>query len=328
MSNKASYQTAYKLLTLGYSVIPSGGGDKGKAPLVNWRDFQDKPPSEGQLESWENELKPPLWGIVTNGRVAVIDADTQETRAALEAELGEPHVITPRGGAHWYIDTSGHPTKTMVGLLPSIDMRAIGGFANIIGGKYQIKRLPVPGDNLIPWDRLPKRILLALNKPSVKALNGEVTVILEGERNARLTSMAGAMRRKGADRAAIEAALLTINQVQCQTPLPETEVKRIAQSTSGYVPAPVVEKAKDNSENGHHPEFKLLSGIQVEDVKWLWYPYIPYGKLTLLEGDPGVGKSWLTLAIVTALSLGRGFPRSRSPSIRPQPHSKRRGWSC
>ncbi len=32
-----AYATAFKLLTLGFSVIPSGGVDKGKAPLVNWR---------------------------------------------------------------------------------------------------------------------------------------------------------------------------------------------------------------------------------------------------------------------------------------------------
>ncbi len=83
MSN--AYSTAFELLTLGYSVIPSGGGDKGKAPLVNWRDFQDKAPDDGQLQDWQDQLQPHLWGIVTNDRIAVIDADTPETRAALEA---------------------------------------------------------------------------------------------------------------------------------------------------------------------------------------------------------------------------------------------------
>ena len=33
-----------------------------------------------------------------------------------------------------------------------------------------------------------------------------------------------------------------------------------------------------------------LANIQPETVSWLWYPYIPMGKLTLLEGDPGIGK--------------------------------------
>ncbi len=149
-----AYATAFKLLTLGFSVIPSGGGDKSKAPLVNWRDYQTTAPDESQLEVWERELNPALWGIVTNDRIAVIDADTPETRVALEAEIGEPHVTTPRGGAHWYVDAAGHPMKTVARLLPGIDVRGVGGFVNIAGGKYQILRLPVPGDTLIPWGKL------------------------------------------------------------------------------------------------------------------------------------------------------------------------------
>lgn len=33
-----------------------------------------------------------------------------------------------------------------------------------------------------------------------------------------------------------------------------------------------------------------MNEIQAEPVSWLWYPYIPYGKITLIQGDPGV--SW------------------------------------
>ncbi|MFC2018737.1 AAA family ATPase [Chloroflexota bacterium] len=51
-----------------------------------------------------------------------------------------------------------------------------------------------------------------------------------------------------------------------------------------------------------------IADVEPETVSWLWLPYIPRGKLTLLEGDPGVGKSWVSLAIATAVSLGRGLP--------------------
>ena len=243
-SNNDTFATAFKLLTLGYSVIPSGGGDKSKAPLVNWRDYQTTAPDESQLEAWESQLKPHLWGVITNDRIAVIDADTPETRAQLEAELGEPHVVTPRGGAHWYLDTTGHPMKTVAGLLPGVDVRGIGGFVNIVGvnkvlgGKYEIRRLPVPGDTLIPYDRLPERIRAAQNgrKPVAREKQGEP--IPETKRNTTLTSIAGAMRRKGADQGAIEAALLEINASQCQPPLSEREVLKIAESVSRYESKP------------------------------------------------------------------------------------------
>jgi hypothetical protein len=50
-----------------------------------------------------------------------------------------------------------------------------------------------------------------------------------------------------------------------------------------------------------------MSSVQPESVSWLWYPYIPIGKVTLLDGDPGLGKSYITLAIATAVSHGYGL---------------------
>lgn len=53
---------------------------------------------------------------------------------------------------------------------------------------------------------------------------------------------------------------------------------------------------------------QLAEDVQEKEVEWLWRPYIPRGMLTLLEGDPGLGKSWISLAIATALSKGGGLP--------------------
>ena len=51
-----------------------------------------------------------------------------------------------------------------------------------------------------------------------------------------------------------------------------------------------------------------MADVEAEEVSWLWHPYIPLGKLTLLEGDPGLGKSWLTCALAAGVSCGRGLP--------------------
>jgi hypothetical protein len=51
---------------------------------------------------------------------------------------------------------------------------------------------------------------------------------------------------------------------------------------------------------------RCLADIKPEEVDFLWHPYIPKGKLTLIEGDPGVGKSWLTCALATATAAGSG----------------------
>ena len=52
----------------------------------------------------------------------------------------------------------------------------------------------------------------------------------------------------------------------------------------------------------------LLSEVEPEFIKWLWYPYIPAGKLTIIEGDPGLGKSWITCAIAKAVAGGLKLP--------------------
>lgn len=53
-------------------------------------------------------------------------------------------------------------------------------------------------------------------------------------------------------------------------------------------------------------ELKLInmSDVQAEEIKWLWYPFIAYGKMTIVQGDPGDGKSTLVLNIAAKLSRG------------------------
>ena len=58
------------------------------------------------------------------------------------------------------------------------------------------------------------------------------------------------------------------------------------------------------------PELKLISleDVVVEPVRWLWYPYIPLGKLSIIHGDPGEGKTTLALWIAAACSRGQALP--------------------
>jgi hypothetical protein len=51
-----------------------------------------------------------------------------------------------------------------------------------------------------------------------------------------------------------------------------------------------------------------LTDIRPEPLTWLWPRYIPRGKLTLLDGDPQLGKSLLTLDLAARLSTGRPLP--------------------
>ena len=55
-------------------------------------------------------------------------------------------------------------------------------------------------------------------------------------------------------------------------------------------------------------EIIKASEITPKEVRWLWYPYIPFGKVTPLQGDPGDGKSKLMLSLAALLSKGAPLP--------------------
>ena len=57
-------------------------------------------------------------------------------------------------------------------------------------------------------------------------------------------------------------------------------------------------------------ELKIISmdEVTVEEVEWLWYPYIPFGKLTIVHGDGGEGKTTLILQLAALLSRGEKLP--------------------
>ncbi len=72
-----------------------------------------------------------------------------------------------------------------------------------------------------------------------------------------------------------------------------------------------------NPPNGDEPKAEMpihkwplikASSVTPKAVSWLWYPYVPSGKLTLLTGDPEMGKSWIICAIAAAVTTGKPLP--------------------
>ena len=61
---------------------------------------------------------------------------------------------------------------------------------------------------------------------------------------------------------------------------------------------------------------RRVSEIDPQPVRWLWPNRIPLGKVTLLAGEPGLGKSQLTCAIAAAVTSGSSWPfdEGRAPS--------------
>lgn len=59
------------------------------------------------------------------------------------------------------------------------------------------------------------------------------------------------------------------------------------------------------------PCLKLIhmDQVEVEEIEWLFYPFIPYGKVTIIQGDPGEGKTTVVLQIIAKLTKGEAILR-------------------
>ena len=60
--------------------------------------------------------------------------------------------------------------------------------------------------------------------------------------------------------------------------------------------------------HGPRARVRTLSDIEPKPVKWAWKRRFPLGKLSLISGDPGTGKSFLTIEIAARMTTGREWP--------------------
>jgi hypothetical protein len=135
-------------------------------------------------------------------------------------------------------------------------------------------------------------------------------VILGGKRNDELFRLARSLRLRNLSRDVIVATLRSTNGEQCDPPLDDVEVVAIVDKALRQADRP--DFAGGVSEAGGPASGKAqlvhLSDVEAQPVEWLWPGRIPRGKLTLLIGDPGAGKSTLSLDLVARVTTGGQWP--------------------
>jgi hypothetical protein len=130
--------------------------------------------------------------------------------------------------------------------------------------------------------------------------------IPEGRRNDSVFRRACSMRAQGFDEESILAAILTINRRQCDPPLPEDEVRRIARSASRYDPGPSalfqglasfeppeppILSAAPKKEVAAESTLRFYTGQEVaamapDEPEWIVEPYVAKGAVTDVNGKP------------------------------------------
>lgn len=96
--------------------------------------------------------------------------------------------------------------------------------------------------------------------------------------------------------------------------------ERLETLVSKTAPEPVIQDTQEVREPAHQsrvPEMVRLDEVQPEKIDWLWKGRIALGKLTVLAGDPGLGKSFVTLDIAARISMGLAWPDSMDETHEP-----------
>jgi hypothetical protein len=335
----ASIQDLQSLTERGFTLFPCRPRSKHPA-IPGWPDAATCDMS--RIATWAEEHEDCNWGIATGAKsgIFVLDVDRKppsngETAIdgfAAVAEWSAEHLDT-----NWLRTASirtAHGTHLLfaypqereiscsVGALaPGIDVRGWHGFVMAPGSIHPDGPIykwandepirPAPGW-LLEKIRLADTRSTAANDAARNISGNQEAKIKCGCRNTTFASLAGAMRRRGVGRAAIEAALLVVNRDQCEVPLSESEVRSIAQSVSRYKPDP---PASHPSANSSPPRTNISKAEHIPDpralardrVRFLVEDLIPLNAVTIIAGEYSVGKSWLALVLASELKKGGAF---------------------
>lgn len=74
--------------------------------------------------------------------------------------------------------------------------------------------------------------------------------------------------------------------------------------------------AAETYEFNSEMETRRMSDVETKPVKWLWHKRIALGKLTVIAGNPGLGKSQITAYLAATVSTGGYWPDGAEPPLK------------
>lgn len=182
---------------------------------------------------------------------------------------------TGGGGFHFYFKHPGGKVKGRKDFSgPGIDVKADGGYVVAPPSLHSSGENYVWTDGAGPDDvnlAVLPRWLRSKNRKKIKKSTEPSAKITKGERNDRLTSLAGSLRNQGMGEEDIFAVLGHINKSQCVPPLSESEVRTIAESVARYPSgggqkdsiATALIKLADDVELFHTPDKRAYGCVQI-----------------------------------------------------------------
>lgn len=150
----------------------------------------------------------------------------------------------------------------------------------------------------IPLEEEPLSLLKnKSSKVSVTFGANKIESISDGNRDNILFSVACSLRRSNMAENVVCRTARFLNKKYGNPPVSKKQLAKIIDSSRNYF-------------NDGGELFETMANVEVKTIDWLWYPYLPSGCITIIDGDPGVGKSFVTMSLASIISSGMKLPFS------------------
>ena len=278
---------------------------------------------EGTVREWWQRWPDANIGILA-GRasgVLVVDIDNRhggaESLEQLEAECGplpKTQAVQTGDGRHIYFQYADLGLRSSTTLAPGVELRADGGGVTAPGSRHasgcDYQWVEGAGPD-VPLAAFPANLLRA-RQAVTEAPADTASRLTDGHRNVLLTSMAGALRSRGATADAIDAALQGINERDGAPPLPPDEVRQIATSVGRYEPGLTGLTAGTSALAAETMprRYDLLSVadlFKVPKTAWLVKELVETSTLGIIYGPSGEGKTFVALDVALSVATGRAW---------------------
>jgi energy-coupling factor transporter ATP-binding protein EcfA2 len=320
---------ALEYASFGWHVLPVLPNEKLPASLHGVNDATTDPE---QIKRWWTANPDFNIGIAAGEKSGLIVFDIDPRNGGDESwkEWTEAHGGQPDGLSQM---TAGGGVHYLAEYTPAIRSCKIGDGIDVLSdGRYFLAAPSKIGDREYYFDgthedvpfEIPARWLSAyvekVNDRTSKITAGS---IIRGNRNDGLAAIAGAMRNLGMAEDEILAALTKINENRCEVPLATSEVNQIARSIGRYEPdgdlaasAALGSMAAAELLRGGSSDYFLTKASsflsQPAPLQWTIKHWIPEGGLSMLYGESGAGKTFITLDMACCIATGREWKGNRT----------------
>jgi hypothetical protein len=313
---------------------------RDKKPLTV-HGFKDASADAKQVSEWWNRHPDANIGIPMGAasHLLLLDLDFRgesvvEDRAdiiRLYGPLPETAEVSTGAGRHLYFRFPGGQVPPRIA--PGVELKCDGGYSvappsiHPNGSEYAFDGTAGPKSLLSPAE--PPQWLLDLirangkKQPDASAATDDEK-FPEGERNNRLASLAGKLRRAGLSADAIAAALIAENQRRCSPPLPDAEVAQIARSIARY---PAGHTARVNVDSVE-PTVAALNSLSIFGGRIQFRSVKRRGGMILAEFADGSQGIWRTMSDLMVFSRSQAILAGATGLVIPTPPNRivRREW--